>query len=284
MLLAVSAPPCDAESQAARYRVSYRIAVIRATSEGPRTLARAEISGSDETGVLLALRGARAEVETLFGISSEADSVTLNADFSTRRRLGDSRRGLPLWEHDGYVRAVRLAWGDSARIYPFGRSRFVRDSVWVNLEIHREPAGGQTRSAETIEIAPDAELEIALEAVARPRRVLVVLNMVRGEAVSPPRRYDLVPGGPSRRMDFVVGGRPHPVEVTMTAPEPLASQREGTLAADAEVVCLRVTEARAAAANVPPGIVCGRLNNVARRLPLDGDDTLVATFNWPGYR
>jgi hypothetical protein len=269
--------------QAPGYRVSYRIAVTRVTADGPRTLAQGEISGSTETGVLLALRGERLEVETLFGIASDADSVTLTADFSTRRRLGDSRRGLPLWEHDGYRRVVRLAWGDSARVYPFGRSRRGRDSVWIGLQLQREPAGGQTRSAETIEIARDAGLEIAMEAVARPRRVLVVLNMVRGEAVSPPRRYDFVPGGPSHRMDFVVGGRPHPVVITMTRPGPSATARDGALAADAEVVCLRVVEP-AAESDDATGIVCGRLNNVARRLPLQGGDTLVATFNWPGYR
>jgi len=30
--------------------------------------------------------------------------------------------------------------------------------------------------------------------------------------------------------------------------------------------------------------VCGRLNDVARRLPLPGGDTLVATFAWPTGR
>jgi len=69
--------------------------------------------------------------------------------------------------------------------------------------------------------------------------------------------------------------------VHIARPEPAASTRDRVLALDADVVCLRVV---AADVGQPVGVVCGRLNDVARRLPLAGGDTLVATFAWPGGR
>jgi len=49
---------------------------------------------------------------------------------------------------------------------------------------------------------------------------------------------------------------------------------------DADVVCLRLSEP----ALTSVSMLCGRLNNVARRLALPGGDTLVATFVWPAAR
>jgi hypothetical protein len=74
---------------------------------------------------------------------------------------------------------------------------------------------------------------------------------------------------------------PHHFELRLTPPEPARTARERALALDADVVCLRLNEpGSATAANV----LCGRLNNVARRLALPGGDTLVATFVWPAAR
>jgi hypothetical protein len=67
----------------------------------------------------------------------------------------------------------------------------------------------------------------------------------------------------------------------LTRPEAPRTERERALALDADVVCLRVAEPAVAS---PTRIVCGRINNVARRLPLGRGDTLVATFVWPGAR
>ncbi|MGH7701095.1 MAG: hypothetical protein ACREMJ_11340, partial [Gemmatimonadales bacterium] len=132
-------------------------------------------------------------------------------------------------------------------------------------------------------------MAITIEAVVRPRRAVVVLNLVRGDAVTGPRRRDLVPGGAAWRVDFVLAGRGRrTVEVSLARPEPPPLARDRALALDADVVCLRVVEAGGdggpGAPAEPAGTLCGRLNNVARRLPLAGGDTLVAMFAWPGYR
>jgi len=57
--------------------------------------------------------------------------------------------------------------------------------------------------------------------------------------------------------------------------------RDRALALDADIVCLRVSQP---AVLQPFGTICGRLNNVARQLPLPSGDTLAATFAWPGAR
>ena len=268
--------------QAPQHRLTYRVEVLRATGAGRQSLAAGEVSGSVETGLRLSLRSDSTEVEALFAVFSETDTATLTAEFFSRRRVGRSRRGLPLWEQDGYTRIVQVAWGDTARVYPLGPPRRgAQDSIWVDLTVLRRPAGGEVRPAETLSLGT-GPFEVALEAVVRPRRGVVVLTLVRGGAVSAPRRYDLIPDGAAKRVQLPVPGRlPRVLDVALSRPETPRSARDRTLALEADAVCLRVAEPDSLA---PTGTVCGRLNNVARRLPLSGGDTLIATFAWPGAR
>ncbi len=263
-------------------RVTYRVRVVE---DGVRELARGSVSGPAGTDLRFALRADSAEVEALFQIvpGGEGDSVIVGAEFFTKRRLGRSRRGLGLWEQDSYRRAVRLAWGDTARVHLFGRPRpaAARDAgLWVEVALERGFSGGEGRPAEELQVA-DSGTDIRLEAVVRPRRARVVLNLVRGDTVSGPRGFDLVPEAPARRVQLAMAGRSTTLEVALARPEPSRSARDRVLALDADVVCLRVVAPDAA---LPVGVVCGRLNDVARRLPLPGGDTLVATFAWPAGR
>src|SRR5436190_23354704 len=120
-----------------------------------------------------------------------------------------------------------------------------------------------------------------MEAVVRPRRARVILNLVRGDTVSAPRPMDLVTGEPPRVVQLVLRGRATALVVSLSRPDPPRSARERGIALDADVVCLSVAPADT---RQPPGTVCGRLNNVARRLALPSGDTLAATFSWPGWR
>ena len=263
-------------------RVSYRIRVL---GEGARVLASGSVSGPLDTDLRFALRTDSAEVEVLFQVVPEGDSVSLGAEFFTKRRRGKggrSRLGLPLWEHDSYRRVVRLAWGDTARIYPFGRPRpdAGASTLWVELALGRGFAGGEGRPAEELQLV-DPTVDVRLEAVVRPRRARVILNLVRGDTVSGPRPMDLVPEAPARRVRLVLAGRATTLDVGLAHPEPSRSARDRVLALDADIVCLRVVAPQAAQ---PVGVLCGRLNNVARRLALPGGDTLVATFAWPAGR
>lgn len=271
-----------AAAQAPQHRLTYRVAVVRASDAGRQSLAAGEVSGSIETGLRLSLRSESAEVEALFAVFSETDTATLTAEFFSKRRVGRSRRGLPLWEQDAYTRIVQIAWGDTVRVYPLGPPRrAARDSVWVDLTVLRRSAGGEVRPAETVTL-DTGPFEVALEAVVRPRRVVVVLTLVRGGAVSAPRRYDLIPDGAAKRVQLPIPGRlPRSLEVALSRPETPRSPRERTLAIEADAVCLRVAEPDSLALT---GTVCGRLNNVMRRLPLPGNDTLIVTFAWPGSR
>src|SRR6266540_1494907 len=224
-------------------RLTYRIRVIEPAAVAPRVLARGALSGG----------------------------------FFTRRRVGRSRRGLPLWEEDTYRRVVRLAWSDTARVYPFGNTA---RALWVELQLEREFAGGEARAAEAFDLV-DSTRDFRLEAVARPRRARVILNLVRGDTVSAPRPIDLIPEEPPRIVQLVLKGRATTLVVSLTRPDPARSARDRALALDADVVCLRVSPP---AATEPLGTICGRLNNVARQLPLPTGDTLAATFAWPGPR
>jgi hypothetical protein len=109
----------------------------------------------------------------------------------------------------------------------------------------------------------------------------VILNLVRGDTVSAPRGVDLVPEEPPRVVQLVLQGRPTTLVVSLTRPEPARSARDRALALDADIVCLKVAPPDTPE---PLGTICGRLNNIARQLPLPSGDTLSATFAWPGPR
>ncbi len=269
-------------------RLTYRIRVIEPAA-APRVLASGAVSGPVDTEMRLTLRSDTTEIEALFQVTPIGDTVNLGAEFFTRRRVGRSHRGLPLWEEDTYRRVVRLAWSDTARIYPFGAApaappRNGNDvrSTWVELIIDREFAGGEARPAEEFDLV-DTTRNLRLEAVVRPRRARVVLNLVRGDTVSAPRGVDLIPDEPPRLVQLVLGGRATTLVVGLARPQPPRTERERALALDVDVVCLRVAPPPPDAPD-PIGQVCGRLNNVARQLPLPTGDTLAATFAWPGPR
>ena len=152
--------------------------------------------------------------------------------------------------------------------------------LWVEVALERGFSGGEGRPAEELQVA-DSTTDIRLEAVVRPRRARVVMNLVRGDTVSGPRGFDLVPESPARRVQLAMAGRSTTLEISLTRPDASPSARDRVLALDADVVCLRVVAPDVAQ---PVGVLCGRLNDVARRLPLPGGDTLVATFAWPSGR
>ena len=264
-------------------RLTYRIRVLE-PALAPRVVASGAVSGSLDSDMRLTLRTDTAEVEALFHVTPFGDTVSLGAEFFTRRRVGRSRRGLPLWEEDTYRRQVRIAWGDTARIYPFGTGRRAPGSppraAWVELVLQREFAGGEARAAEEFDLV-DSTRDLHLEAVVRPRRARVILNLVRGDTVSAPRPMDLIPDEPPRVVQLVLRGRATTLVVSLTRPDPATSARARALALDAEVVCLRVAPPDAPE---PLGQICGRPNSVARQLPLPTGDTLAATFAWPGPR
>jgi len=258
-------------------RLTYRIRVVEPASVAPRVLASGAVSGPLDSDMRLTLRTDTAEVEALFHVTPVGDTVSLSGEFFTRRRVGRSRRGLPLWEEDTYRRLVRLTWSDTTRVYPFGN---VPRAIWVELQLEREFAGGEARAAEAFDLV-DSARDFRLEAVVRPRRARVILNLVRGDTVSAPRPIDLIPEQPSRVVQLVLKGRATTLVVSLTRPDPPRSPRDRALALDADVVCLRVSRPDSAE---PLGTICGRLNNVARQLPLPTGDTLAATFAWPGPR
>ncbi len=265
-------------------RLTYRIRVMEPAAVAPRVLASGAVSGPLDNEMRLTLRTDTAEVEALFHLTPLGDTVILGAEFFARRRVGRSRRGLPLWEEDTYPRLVRLAWSDTARIYPFGggggrRDREVPRAAWIELILERQFAGGEGRAAEYFDLA-DSTRELRLEAVVRPRRARVILNLVRGDTVSGPRPMDLVLEERPRIVQLVLRGRATTLVVSLARPNPARTARDRALALDAEVVCLRV----APTVGSELGVICGRLNNVARQLPLPTGDTLAATFAWPGAR
>lgn len=259
-------------------RLTYRVRVIEPAAVAPRILASGAIGGPLDNEMRLTLRTDTAEVEALFHLTPFGDTVSLGADFFTRRLVGRSRRGLPLWEEDTYRRLVRIAWSDTARIYPFGEGR--RGGIWVELILERQFAGGEGRAGELFDLV-DSTRDLRIEAVLRPRRARVILNLVRGDTVSGPRPIDLVLEEPPRVIQLVLMGRATTLVVSVTRPEPPRSSRDRALGLDADVLCLRVAPPDAPE---PFGKICGRLNNVARQLALPTGDTLAATFAWPGAR
>lgn len=263
-------------------RLTYRVRVLLRNGADTSVVGTGEVTGPMQTGLRLGVHTDSTDVDMLLTTLPEADSFTLAGDFVATRLVGPSRRGLPVYEQDEYRRQRRLAWSDTARLHPFGAARARgRRELWVELRVSTAPAGGITRPSERLDLR-DSTIDLTVEAVVRPRRATLLLALVRGEAGSIPQQFDLVPDGTPRTLDLVVDpAAPHHFEIRLTAPEPARTARERALALDADVVCLRLSDAGATAA---AHVLCGRLNNVARRLALPGGDTLVATFVWPPVR
>ncbi len=257
-------------------RLTYRVRLLERRGVETAELATGAVSGPGETQLRLLVRSDTLEFAALLGVRPEPDSAVLAADVFTRRLTGRSRRGLPLWEEDAYRRAVRLAWGDTARLYPGGPPARRPPGQWIEVVVATAAVGGATRPTEEAAVREEAP-EFIVEAVARPRRVIVAVLLVRGDTVSAPASFDLVVEGPARRVTL----RRRPLELALARPEPATAGPDRVLARDVDAVCLRVTEAGATEA---ARVLCGRLNNIARRLALAGGDTLVATFGWPGVR
>lgn len=263
-------------------RLIYRVRVIESAGGLPLAIADGSVSGPLDTDLRFALRTDSSEIEALFQVVPDGDTVNLSGEFFTKRRTGRSRRGLTLWEQDTYRRGARLAWGDTVRVDlsgPLGRG--TERPLWVEMALERGFAGGEGRPGEEVRRLVPGTADVRLEAVVRPRRARIVLNLVRGDVVSGPMGLDMIPEAPARRVQLSLGGRRTQLEIGLARPEPSASARDRVLALDADAVCLRVTTPGILE---PVGVLCGRLNNVARRLPLPGGDTLVAVFVWPGGR
>jgi len=294
-LVAAALLGAAAALQAPNYRVTYHLRVVALTVADTQLLASGVVAGPPETSLRLSLRAGDAELRGLLGTLPEPDTVNLAALFFSRRQLGRSRRGLPLWEEDSYRRWARISWGGTARLFPFGQGRGgggggggggpgVTDAahrpLWIEITVDRQFAAGETRASEEVTVV-DSSISFSADAVIPPRRVTVRMSLVRGDTASSVRAVDLVPEAPGRRVSFVLGGETSDFDVTLDRPDPPRTGRDSALAVDADVVCLRLL---VPGSSGPARIRCGRLDNVARRLALVDGDTLVATFAWPAGR
>ena len=272
-----------AASQTPGSRVSYRVRVLeRSRADTARLLASGIVTGPEETNLRLKVLTDTTQVEALLDLLPEPDTVYLAGAFQARRRVGRSSRGLDVWEVDNYRRAVRFPWGGTVRLYPFGEPRRPQArALWLELTVLRDLVAGNTRPEEAVTIT-DSSVLVAMEAVVRPRRAAVRLTLFRGDTVSAPKVFEMVADAPGRLVTFVLErGDSRTVEVTLTSPEPPATAGDSALGVGTDVLCLRVLDpASSQAAHVG----CGRLNNVARRLPLSDQDTLLATLAWPAPR
>jgi hypothetical protein len=278
--LASAAVAASTLVQSPGFRVVYAVRVLTRSAGVTRVAAVGGVSGPEATGLRLSLRTDTVVVEALLTATSDEDSVTLDGAFVTRRLAGRSRRALPLWEEDGYRRAVRIPWGHPVQLYPLGPGD-AGTAEWIELTVTRGFVGGETPPEETYEIA-DSSIAVGVEAVLPPRRAQLRMHLVHGDSTSAPEGLDLAVEGPSRRVTFVLGRRAaQELDVRLARPEPARTLRDSALAEDADEVCLRITDPLVPQ---PAWTGCGRLNTVARRIPLSGPDTLVVAFAWPVAR
>jgi hypothetical protein len=270
-----------AAPQAPNYRVTYHLRVVERAAGETRLLASAAVSGPPETDLRLGVRARTSELQGLLGTLPEPDTVSLAGLFFSRRQVGRSRRGLPLWEEDSYRRWSRIPWGGTALLYPFGPPGVGQSRVvWVEITVSRAFAAGETRASEEVTII-DSAIAFSAQAVIPPRRVTVRMWLVRGDTASSRQVVDLVPETTGRRVSFKLGRERLDFDVAMERPEPPRSGRDSALAAAVDVVCLRVV---APESPETARVRCGRLDNIARRVALVGGDTLMATFGWPPAR
>src|SRR5438034_1090732 len=163
----------------------------------------------------LALRAGATELQGLLGTLPEPDTVNLAGLFFSRRQVGRSRRGLPLWEEDSYRRWSRVPWGGTTVLYPFGPPGVgQRRVVWVEITVSRAFAAGETRASEEATII-DSAVAFSAQAVIPPRRVTVRMWLVRGDTASSRQVVDLVPETTGRRVSFRLGREKLDVDVAV---------------------------------------------------------------------
>jgi len=267
-------------AQAPNFRLTYHLRVVERAAGETRLLASAAVSGPRETDLRLALRGRATELQSLLSTRPEPDTVSLGGVFFTRRLVGRSRRGLPLWEEDTYRRWSRIPWGGTTLLYPFGPPAEGQRVVWVEITVSRGFAAGETRASEEVTVM-DSTIAFTAQAVIAPRRVMVRMWLVRGDTASSQRTADLVPETTGQRVSFKLARETFDFDVALERPEPPRTGRDSALALAADVVCLRVVPPESAET---ARVRCGRLDNIARRVALVGGDTLMATFAWPPAR
>jgi len=268
-------------AQAPNFRLTYHLRVVERAAGETRLLASAAVSGPRETDLRLALQGRATELQSLLSTRPEPDTVSLGGVFFTRRLVGRSRRGLPLWEEDTYRRWSRIPWGGTTLLYPFGPpAEGQRRVVWVEITVSRGFAAGETRASEEVTVM-DSTIAFSAQAVIAPRRVMVRMWLVRGDTASSQRAADLVPETTGQRVSFKLARETFDFDVALERPEPPRTGRDSALALAADVVCLRVVPPESAET---ARVRCGRLDNIARRVALVGGDTLMATFAWPPAR
>src|SRR2546427_2283773 len=133
-------------AQAPNYRLTYHLRVVERAAGETRLLASAAVSGPRETDLRLALRARATELQSLLSTLPEPDTVSLGGVFFTRRLVGRSRRGLPLWEEDSYRRWSRIPWGETTLLYPFGPPTVgQRRGGWGGITLSRGVAAGGGR-------------------------------------------------------------------------------------------------------------------------------------------
>jgi len=270
-----------AASQAPNYRVTYHLRVVERAAGETRLLASAAVSGPPETDLRLGVGARTSELQGLLGTLPEPDTVNLVGLFFSRRQVGRSRRGLPLWEEDSYRRWSRVPWGGTALLYPFGPpGAGQRRVVWVEITVSRAFAAGETRASEEVTII-DSAVAFSAQAVIPPRRVTVRMWLVRGDTASSRQSVDLVPETTGRRVSFRLGREKLDFDVALERPAPPRTGRDSALAVAVDVVCLRVVPPESAET---ARLRCGRLDDIARRVALVSGDTLMATFAWPPAR
>src|SRR5207247_1240884 len=130
----------------------------------------------------LALRAGATELQGLLGTLPEPDTVNLAGLFFSRRQVGRSRRGLPLWEEDSYRRWSRVPWDGTTVLYPFGPPGVgQRRVVWVEITVSRAFAAGETRASEEATIIDSADA-FSAQPVMQPRPVTVSMWLGRGDS------------------------------------------------------------------------------------------------------
>jgi len=209
-----------AASQAPNYRVTYHLRVVERAAGETRLLASAAVSGPPETDLRLGVGARTSELQGLLGTLPEPDTVNLVGLFFSRRQVGRSRRGLPLWEEDSYRRWSRVPWGGTALLYPFGPpGAGQRRVVWVEITVSRAFAAGETRASEEVTII-DSAVAFSAQAVIPPRRVTVRMWLVRGDTASSRQSVDLVPETTGRRVSFRLGREKLDFDVALERPAP----------------------------------------------------------------
>lgn len=150
-------------------RVSFLVTALAETSRGRTSVGRTLVDGPPGTDFTIALETGPFTMEARFRTDlAEEDRLTIRSLLRTRRSLGLSERGLPLYEEDVQRSRMILGFDEALSLLPFGGRGFdenLRIEIVPTLRPGAGQAGEEPLEIRILDPSPGGALQVRAERI-----------------------------------------------------------------------------------------------------------------------